>query len=168
MMIFRFVGIYHFDCLVKMRIEWFASRRDRSQSQFHERILQLFVDEFDSAAKFRFISRRWSAERARSCRAWVKVPSPHRQEHIRGIPAVRGGRACARFRTPPAAAPVGPRALSRSAFSLSNSPLAILPRIAGSSRHRLRVVPVSSAAGNSCSASSIRRVDLQIFRFFLP
>ena len=52
MMVLGFVGVHHFDGLVKMRIKRFTLRWNGAQSQFEESILQLLVDEFHSAAKF--------------------------------------------------------------------------------------------------------------------
>ena len=51
-------GFHHFDGFVQVGIELLALRRNRRASQLLQRILQLLVDEFDSAAKFGFVLRR--------------------------------------------------------------------------------------------------------------
>ena len=55
-MILGFRGVHHLDRLMKMRIKRFPLGRNRTQTQAYQRILQLLVDEFDTAAKFRFVS----------------------------------------------------------------------------------------------------------------
>ena len=55
MMVLGFLSVHHFNGLVKMRIKRFTLCRNWSQPEFGERVLQLLVDEFDSAAKFRLV-----------------------------------------------------------------------------------------------------------------
>src|SRR6266478_8105495 len=55
MMILGLAGVHHFNGLVEMGIKRLTLRRDRAQSQLGQGILQLPVDQFDSAAKLRLI-----------------------------------------------------------------------------------------------------------------
>ena len=50
-MILNFVGIHHFDRFMKVRIERFAFCGYLPQAEFHQRVLQLLVDQLYPGAE---------------------------------------------------------------------------------------------------------------------
>ena len=78
MMVLGLPSVHHFNRLVKMRIKRFTLRRNGTQSQFGQGILQLFVDEFHSAPKFRLVRSAGLQARARNCPGSAATPSGHR------------------------------------------------------------------------------------------
>src|SRR5881398_179357 len=139
MVVFNFICIHHLNCLVEVRIKRLTLRGDCTQSQLRQRILQLFIDEFNPAAELRFF-RFTGFQRA------LKAIQSRKQRLYCVRQRVFANSACNRANRSIAE--------SRSAFNFSSSEsrsvFARSPSWGGS--------PVASSApsagGNSCCVSS--------------